>query len=317
MSTVMRHIAITGISGYVGTGLLKRLSAHPDVETIIGVDTKPTMTESSKLRFYLRDVTEPLDEIMIRERIDTAVHLAFVMNPNRNDTHTRRVNVQGSRRFISACREAGVEHLLYFGSTAAYGAHPDNPVPLKEDSPLRPNAGFQYSRDKASTDHLFQEYAVSNPDISVTILRGAPVLGPRGTQAIGAKVFQRVMVQVNGLDPAVQYMHEDDLMDVLVLMLEKKAGGVYNVAGDGFIHYSDVARMARRPLMPLPKGVLGGLMNMTWALRIQSHSTAAGLDFIAYPWVGSNKKLKRETGFEYRYSAEDTVDQYLRAIGRR
>lgn len=312
----MRRVAITGVSGYIGRQLLARLDAHPQVEAVVGIDARPPEGESRKLRFFLRDITRPLDDLLARERVDAAVHLAFVVRPTRRRRHARLVNVLGTQHFIDACDMAGVGHVLYLGSASAYGAHPDNPVPLEEDSPLRPNLGFQYSRDKAETDWVFQSYAAANPQVAVAILRGCLVLGPGGADSVGGKIFRRVMLRVAGHDPPVQYLHEEDLMSLLVAALERRARGIFNIAGDGLLRYSDVARLARRPMVAMPRALLAAMMNLTWALGLQSESPAAGLDFIAYPWVASNGKLKRELGFSYGHSSEDAVRAYLQALGR-
>ncbi len=307
----MRRIAITGVSGYIGTQLLKRLAAHPEVEAVTGIDARTPAEQPAKLRHHLHDITQPLGDLLARERVDTLVHLAFIVRPMRNERSTERVNVDGCRHVIEASQRAGVQHVLYLSSTSAYGAHPDNPVPLSEDSPLRPNLRFQYSRDKAATDRLFQAFVVSNRGAAVTVLRGAVVLGPGGERAIGAKVFQPVMVRVAGHDPPVQYLHEDDLTDLLVRALERRVAGVYNVAGDGTVPYTQVARLARRPMVAAPKALLGCLMDATWKLRLQAQSHSGGLDFIAYPWVASNERFCKATGFAYRYSTEATIRAFV------
>ena len=312
----MRRVAITGVSGYIGSQLLDRLDAHPDVEAIVGIDTHPPGMDSPKLRFFLRDIASPLGDLFVQERIDSAVHLAFVVKPTHRRDQARQVNVHGTEHFIDACRNSGVQHVLYLGSTSAYGAHLDNPVLLTEDSPLRPNLGFQYAQEKAETDGMLQSYAHSDRNVAVTLLRGCVVMGPGGARSIGSKMFQPIMLRVVGHDPHVQYLHEEDLLDLLVTALERRPKGIYNVAGDGLLRYSDVARLAKRRMMALPRGMLAALMNATWSLRLQSESPSAGLDFIAYPWVASNERWKRETGFSYRYSSEEAIAAYVRTLRR-
>ena len=307
----MRRIAITGVSGYVGGLLLNRLDAHPEVESIIGIDNRPTKVSSKKLRFFLRDVSTPFTDLFAREGVDAAVHLAFVVRPERGHRRVRQVNVQGTVHFIEACERAGVQHILYFGSTSAYGAHPDNPALLTEDSPLRPNLRFQYSKEKAETDRMVAGYAAAGNGFGVTLLRGCVVLGPQADSSIGSRLFQPIMLRVGGFDPQVQYVHEEDVIDLMVGALETRLAGVFNVAGDGVLRYSEVARLARRPMLALPRSTLATIMDVTWACRLQGGSTSAGLDFITYPWVASNERLKKETGFSFRYSSEDAIIAYL------
>lgn len=308
----MRRIAVTGISGYIGTQLMRRLMIHPEVEAIIGIADVPPIESPPKLTFVKQDITQPFDDLFAKHNVDAAVHLAFVVAPTRKEEWARCINVEGTRNFLHACEKANVGYLLYLGSTSAYGAHKDNPVPLTEESPLRPNERFQYARDKVATERLFEDFAIANSQAKVTVLRGSPVLGPGGAKAIGAKVFQSVMVRMAGTNPPMQFLHEDDLIDVLIALLEKKASGIYNVAGDGTLTYKEVARLAKRPMVVTPKGLLGGVMDLAWKLRLQSQSNSSGLDFIAYPWVASNEKLKKAIGFRYKYSTEETVKSFLR-----
>ncbi len=181
---------------------------------------------------------------------------------------------------------------------------------LTEDSPLRPNKRFQYSRDKAESDLMFQSLARGQPDTAVTILRSCIVMGPHGGNAVVARMFRPVMTRLLRRNPQMQFVHEDDLVNILVACLEKRPAGVFNVAGDGTLPYQDVARLARRRMVTVPRGILAPLMNATWALRLQNDSPPAGLDFIAYPWVADNSKLKQELGFQYAYTSADTLRDF-------
>ena len=303
----MRRIAITGSSGYLGSRLVARLAEHRDVETVVGVDSRPPRDLPAKLRFCQRDVAAAFQEVFEEERVDTAVHLAFVVAPSRDHRRVRAVGLDGARNFLDACRTAGVEQAIYMSSAAAYGAHPDNPEPLTEASPLRPNEAFLYSRYKAAADRLFQQFAEEHPATSVTVLRGCPVIGPGGHGAVGAKVFQRVMLRVAGYDPLTQFVHEDDLVRIFVHAMERRTRGIFNTAGDGFIRYSDLAGLAKRPMAPLPYAVIAPLMEATWHARLQRSASAVGLRYIMYPWVVDNRRFAEQTGFSYCYSSEEAV----------
>ena len=303
----MRRIAVTGSSGYLGSRLVARLAEHDDVETVVGIDFRPPGDSPAKLRFYQRDVAAAFSDVFEKERVDTAVHLAFVVTPSRDHRRVRAVGLDGAHHFLDACRAACVEQAVYMSSSSAYGAHPDNPEPLTEASPLRPNEAFLYSRYKAAADGLFREFAEDHPATNVTILRGCPVIGPGGHAAVGAKAFQRVMLRVAGHDPLTQYMHDDDLVEVIVHAMERRARGVFNTAGDGFIRYSRLAKLANRPMVALPFPIIAPLMEATWHTRLQGSASAVGLRYIMYPWVVDNRRFCEQTGFSYRYSSEDAV----------
>lgn len=71
----MKHILVTGISGYIGGKVASALAAEKRVKKIVGIDIKePEM--SDKLVFYRQDIREPIDGILHRhdkENTGTAV----------------------------------------------------------------------------------------------------------------------------------------------------------------------------------------------------------------------------------------------------
>src|SRR4051794_14153036 len=47
--------------------------------------------------------------------------------------------------------DASTRTVVYVSSAMVYGAWPNNPVPLTEDAPMRPNPGFGYATAKAES----------------------------------------------------------------------------------------------------------------------------------------------------------------------
>jgi len=311
----MKRIAITGISGYIGTNLAHRLESIDAVELIVGIDRcLPQTSCSSKLRFHQLDVCQPFVDIFVDNNVDTAIHLAFILMPKHDRDAAQRVNVGGTLNFLHACQTQGVKRILYLSSHTIYGAHPDNPIPFKEDSPLRPMPGFQYSWDKARTERIFLDFAASNPDICVTILRTCVVMGPNADNAITKSLFKPVMICISGYDPPMQFIHEDDLTELILTFLARQQPGVFNVAGEEMIRYRQLATLCGKRLIPLPAGPLNFVLNLSWKLHLQKESPAAGLDFIKYPVIMSTEKLKREVGFRFRYSSQEAVASFISAI---
>ena len=159
----MKNVAVTGASGYLGQQLISRLERDDSVERIIGISRRAPKVASSKLKFYSHDICEPFDKIFAENNIDTAVHLAFVIRAARDIKAARATDIGGSKNFLDACKSASVKKVSFLSSFTAYGAYPDNPQPMGEDTPLRPNAGFQYPYHKAEADKMFQEFMKQNP----------------------------------------------------------------------------------------------------------------------------------------------------------
>ena len=319
MSEPVRRVAVTGAAGYIGAGLVRRLEGDPQIESILATDIRPPGQRlGPKVTFIQHDIALPLGRELSDHGIEAVAHLAYVTRPGHGRDAAYRVNVDGTANVLAACRDARVQHVLYLSSTSVYGAHRDNPPMLTEDSPTRPLLGFQYSEDKLEAESLVQDFALSSPDVVATILRACPVLGPNADDSIARAFLKPVLVAFRGQDPPMQLVHEEDLTDVLVLCIQSRAPGLYNVAGDGEIRWSQMARTLGRRLVRLPAALLYGGTGLAWTLRLQSDSPPGGLDFIRYGWTASTEKIKRELGVSFHYSSQDAWEAFaMRHRGRK
>ncbi len=308
----MKSVAITGVSGYIGSRLFSHLDRLENVERIVGIDVKPPKDTSPKLKFYCQDVSKPLGNIFAENEVDRAIHLAFVAKPTHDRRGARQTDIGGSLNFLNACRQAQVKHILYLSSHTVYGAHPDNPILLKEDLPLRPMLDFQYSWDKAETEQIWRDFALSHEDCGVTILRSCLVIGPNAANSAAVLMFKPpVIIAVTGYDPPMQFVHEDDLIELITTLFGQKRAGIFNVAAEGELRYSEIARLLGRRMLALPESLLRPLMGFLWALHLQSESPTSGLEFIKYPPVVSTEKLNNETAFQFRFSSSEALLSYF------
>ena len=307
----MKNVAITGVSGYIGSRLLSRLDDMKDVQRIVGIDIKSPKYISTKLKFYRQDVSGPLNIAFVENEIDTAIHLAFVLKPGHNRKDAQQVDLGGTQNFLEACRQAEVAHIIYLSSHTVYGAHPDNAQQLTEDSPLRPLHGFQYSWDKGQVERMLKDFFSCQEDVCLTILRSCPVIGPNAAGSVVTGMFKPVMVRVIGYDPPMQFVHEDDLVELIITLLRKRKTGTFNVSGDGEVSYSEVIRLTGRRTVAFPEKFLRLVLGLSWALRFQNESPTSGLEFIKYPPVVSTEKLKRETGFRFNHSSREALLSFL------
>ena len=307
---------VTGASGYIGAGLVRALCAEDDVEMVLATDiVPPSGPLPGNAVFVQHDVSRPMQNLLSDHDIDTAVHLAYVMRPDRDREAARRINVGGTKNLLAACVESGVDRLVYLSSTSVYGAHPDNPALLSENSKPRPAPGFQYSVDKVLAEALIQEVAESAVGTRTLVLRCCPVVGPRADNFVARAFLKPVLVAVRGADPPMQLIHEDDLVECLVRCTLDTATGIFNVAGQGTIRWSEMAAALGRRLVTLPAALLYPATQAAWALRLQSDSPASGLDLIRYPWNASTVKIEKELDFRPRHTSRQAWETY--AEGRR
>ncbi len=309
------RLAITGISGYIGTLLLSRLEQIPEVESITGIDLNRPRQTTKKLSFHALDINAPIARVLADERVDTLIHLAWIFDPIHDEKATHKVNVEGTRNVLKACDAVGVKKLVFTSSTTTYGVHSDNGKPSTENTPRRGHPSFQYSRDKAEAEALFEEYQASHPDACVTIPRICILAGPHTDNYLSRYMSRSIVFTVQGQDPPFQFIHEDDATDVLLKLLLGDHPGAFNIAGEGTIHLGELSKLFGTLLIPVPYSVLYPFTALFWALRVKAVTEAppSVLDFLRYPWVADCSKAKRELGFQPRYTSTQALQSYVEA----
>lgn len=286
-------IAITGISGYFGRVLLPLLEQDDTVERVIGIDCRPLSARlPEKVQLHLKDVRDPTVEKLL-QGTDVLIHMAFVLMrpPGVRQKEIEERNIQDALAIFKAAARQGVRKIIFTSSVVAYGLHPDNPVPLTEESPLRPNAGLYYGRAKAAIEQYLDKFEKEHPEIVVTRLRPCTVVGPRADPAQMASLVNPTTILVRGANPLYQLVYEDDLARALYLAVQKDLPGAYNVAGDAPLTLRELAELRGGRIITLPYLVVRALMGAIWRIG-RSPFAPEWTDLLRYPLVASNEKLK-------------------------
>jgi UDP-glucose 4-epimerase len=313
----MRYV-ITGGSGYIGSRLVDLLERRDDTEKIVVCDLAPPKGYRPHTEFERVDVRdrEAVRSVLERVRPDVLVHLAFILNPSHDEQFAYNVDVNGTHNVLEAAGESGTRQVLVTTSGVAYGAFPDNPVPLTEDDPVRGVAGFTYARDKTESDRLCQLWALKYPERVMTIVRPCIVFGPNvDNYLVRLWTKQPFAVDAGTIDNQIQFVHEDDVVEGITALLLGRHGGAFNVAGDGLMTNRECAELIGVPIRRMPLRVYRGLARVMWKLR-QSEVPPGGIDFAVYSWLLSNEKLKRTTGWTPKYSSRETFEITMRAHGK-
>ncbi len=315
----MRYL-ITGGSGYIGTRLTELLSEREETERIVNVDVRPPAAALPKATFVSGDVrdSESIRELLEREEIDCLIHLAFILDPIRDEARMYDVDVNGTNAVLQAASVAGIQHLLVASSATAYGAFADNPVPIAEDWPVHGQPDFYYARDKADMDRACQLWAAEHPDRVMTIVRPSIVFGPSVKNYIVRSFESQLFFpHLDGVDTEFQLIHEDDLVTGLVALLDKKAPGAFNFAGDGRMNWREAAEMIGTKTIRMPFRLAYWIAKWNWRLHVPNTFAPPGnIHFIRYPWLVSNEKLKTVTGWEPKYDTRETFEITMRARGQ-
>ncbi len=130
----MKRLAIIGSSGYLGRTLVEHLRQRRSDVEILGLDIRPPgAAQARPQRFVEMDIVSPALGAALREfGPESVIHAAYVVAPIRDRKRMRRVNVEGWSNLLDAAAGCGTERVMLVSSATAYGAWPDNPVPIEE-----------------------------------------------------------------------------------------------------------------------------------------------------------------------------------------
>ena len=314
-----RVVAITGASGYIAGRLIDQLCSDERVERVLGFDVRRPAFKHRKFVFDEVDVRNPNLEARF-EGVDVVVHLAFIMDPIKDEALMRDVNVNGSQNVFCCAGTAGVKKIIYTSSATAYGAHPDNDVPLTEESPLRANLDFSYPAHKLEVEYVVKEFRHENPKVTFTVFRPAIVFGPHADNAWSHQLEMPVIFGIRDYAPPFQFVHEDDVGRALAFAVFEDLNGAYNLAAPGWLAQEDTLRIVGRRRVQVNEARAFSMAARMWSSGM-SEAPPGMLHYVMHPWVVATDKLTA-AGFECAktnvQALQETVDQihdYVR-LGR-
>src|SRR3954452_10005706 len=235
-------VVVVGATGNVGTSLLHALAGDPDVDSIVGVARRlPAMT-FPVVEWVQADIRSD-DLGPLFRGADVVVHLAWLIQPSRDETELRSVNVEGSARLFRAAGEAGVGALVYASSVGAYSPGPKDRA-VDESWPTDGVPTSFYARHKARVERELDQFEAQYPDLRTVRLRPGLIF-----KAEAASEIRRYFVGPflpsplvrPGLIPVVpdverlrfQAVHSLDVGDAYRLaVVRDDARGAYNVAAE-------------------------------------------------------------------------------------
>ena len=325
-------VAVTGPTGTFGFGLMPLLQADPRIGRIVGVARRPFDPSAhgwSKMEYRQGDVRDP---DALREAFagaDAVVHLAFMITGTASRQTIRAINVEGTLGAFAAAAAARAQRFVYASSVAAYGFHPDNPIGMTEEWPVRPAARLFYAQEKAELERLLDEQAREHPSLGLYLLRPPIVLGPH---AVGAKdalpapvaaVAQRMLelaqrlpvpIPVPAPDLPMQFIHEDDVgQALLACVVAEGPPGAYNIAADGVLTMADVVRELGLTPVPIPAGLTSSAARLAAQIPPLPFLPPAAewVEAATHPAIMDTSKAKRELGFQPKHTALEALRDTL------
>jgi UDP-glucose 4-epimerase len=318
-------VAVTGPTGDIGRSLIRALERSRDVGRIVGMARHPFDPAAEGLRKteYLQgNVLDREAVAYLIDGADVVVHLAFLIMGD--TTHSRRVNLEGSRIVFEATAAAATKRLIYTSSVAAYGFHADNPSLLTEDIPPRGTEQHYYSAQKAELEGTLSEL-LAGTATDVYVFRPSIVAGPDApamiqnipyvtmSERMPAAII-RVLELLPALKPVIpdtgiqfQLVHHDDVATALrSAILGRGTPGIYNLAATGTLTLSDVADALGWYSIPLPELALDAAAELVARVPFIP-SEAQWIEALREPALMDTAKARRELRWRPRHDARETL----------
>jgi len=310
-----RRILITGLSTYWGGRLAQELEADPEVEAIVGVDTKEPTRELERTE-YVRVGSQHalLRRIVQAAEIDTVIDTRLAVDSGFGSPRAiHENNVLGTMNILAACsgssREPSPVRKVVFKSSAHYyGAERDDPAFFTERMRRPHPPRTRIEADVVEAERAVHAFAERHSDVTVSTLRFVNGLGP-GLSTSHSHLFDLpVVLAILGFDPRYQFIHADDIVGALMHAVRVELDGTFNVAGDGVLALSEVASGLGKPFAPLLPPVATGL-SIQALRRVGINVPDEMRQQLRFGRAVDNRKLKG-SGYALRYTSREAVTKY-------
>jgi UDP-glucose 4-epimerase len=316
---VGRVVLITGVSHYLGGRLVRLLDEDPDVDRVIGVDVVPHKNDLGRAEYVRADIRNPIiAKVIGAAEVDTVIHMSVIAAPLSagGRSSMKEINVIGTMQLLGACQKApSVKQLVVKSTTTVYGASPRDPALFTEDMEPRVLPRSGYAKDAVEVEGYVRGFARRRPDVAVSLLRFANFIGPGVKSPFTSFFSMPVVPTVLGHDARLQFIHEDDAIEVLRRAVLERRRGTYNVSGEGVLLLSQAVRRAGRPTVPVPSRAINVVGDVIRRLGVTDYSPEQ-MSFLVHGRAVDTTRLREEFGYAPRYTTAEAFEDFLRARGR-
>ena len=316
------RVVVVGATGNVGTSVLASLASDASIDEIVAVARRPARLEDARTTFVSADVTR--DELTpIFEGASAVVHLAWLIQPSRQQSLLHDVNVTGSERVARAVVEAKVPALVCASSVGAYSPGPKDRA-VDESWETNGIASSLYSRQKVAVERQLDQLEREAPQLRVVRMRPALIFKREAGNQIRALFAGRLLPR-RFVDPRLipfvpdvrglrfQVVHSDDVGDAYRRAVTADVRGAFNLAADPPIGPPELAELLHARRLRLSPRLLRAGAAITYALRLQP-TEPGWVDMGLGAPLLDTARAATELGWHPQHSATDTLRELLDGI---
>ena len=316
------RVAVIGATGNVGTSVLAALAHEAGVDSVLGIARRRPAADFPKTEWVQADITG--DDLRPHlEGADVAVHLAWAIQPSRDEATLRAINVDGSARVFDAVARAGVPGLVYASSVGAYSPGPKGRA-VGEDWPTGGIPTSFYSRHKAEVERLLDRFETEHAAIRVARLRPALIFKGEAASEIrrlfagpflpGFLVRRRpiaVVPRIAGL--RFQALHSLDVGEAYRAAIVGEASGAFTVAAEPVLDPDELASRLDARTVPVPARAVRLIADLTWRARLQP-TPPGWLDMALTVPILDTTRAREKLGWRPSRSSRDALLELMEGL---
>lgn len=286
-------VVVTGAASALGRRVCALAANDPGVVRVVALDRRrldrlPDGVEGHQVDLATADLKPLL------EGASVVVHLAQATGPDPASDVDQAGDGELARRVLDAASAVGASHLVLLSSATVYGAWANNPVPLTEEAPLRPNPGVPVASEKAELERGAADWCDAHPSATVAILRPTVTVAAEANGWLAKALARSTSLPVTDEEPPAQFLDVADLAAAVDLARRARLVGPRNVAPDGWISGETVRALAGgAPRVRLPERLAVRLARVGWRWRLTATPPAL-LPYTVHPWVVANDRLRAD-----------------------
>jgi UDP-glucose 4-epimerase len=308
-----RRILVTGADTFWGGRMIQALETDPGMDVILGIGTRAPSVPFERAEFVRSDQNYSiLHRIVKATQVDTILHTFMITNSTTVPKRAmHEINVIGTMNLLAAAGAAGspVRHIVVKSSTLVYGSAASDPNTFLEDTPRTSPVRNSVERALVEAEGLVRDFSEDSPGTKVTVLRFANVLGAHLTTPISRNLSRPLCPAIFGFDPLLQFVEEDDVVHALLHVTRGGIPGLYNVAGDGRLPWSEVASICGTRIVPISPV---SFLKIRPLARL--FDLPAELEDLLRYGRGVDTRRFASTGFTYNATSAGAVQSFIRAL---
>jgi nucleoside-diphosphate-sugar epimerase len=322
---------VFGATGFVGLNLVRKLVKDGNHVTCFVRNNNVSKLANLNLKLNYGNI---LDLVSVKKALKNQEIVYYLIGVGSISAKSKKayndyykVNVDGTKNFIEACKEAGtVKRIVYFGSISSMGVIKGKVA--TEESECNPPGPYQ--KTKLIGERLILDFA-EKENIVVSVIRPSMVYGSGSVQGGNKDIFRiarfsnkRIFPLFNSGSNYVPLVHVRDVVQATVLAATKGKTGVYLITNEEKISMKGLVQLISKKInkkvffirVPffLAMAGAGFFEIINWFFNKSVPLTRSRIKSMTTSRIFDISKAKMDLGFRQEVSIEsgvaETVDWY-------